>query len=222
MQKIITHIPLLQTPLTSKQKTDFERSEEKEKKEKMKSLLIYSLAFVICLVPKPSAAFHQHKSHGNERMEDGAFSPRDHGHFSEDGMTMLHKKLFHIDSRQLLALFFSDHHHSEFDHEAILGSVKEAEEFHDLKPEESIRRLAILIRKMDLNGDEFIDRHELKGNFSLLMQNTVSSDFLMHTINLRSQHGFYVHSRSSRRRRATTGLMTWTRITTKKYRGRSM
>jgi hypothetical protein len=28
-----------------------------------------------------------------------------------------------------------DVHNNEFDHEAILGSVKEAEEFHDLPPE---------------------------------------------------------------------------------------
>ena len=61
-------------------------------------------------------------------------------------------------------LIISDHHHSEFDHEAIIGSVKEAEEFHDLPVEESKRRLAILVKKMDLNNDEFIDRHELKGN----------------------------------------------------------
>lgn len=53
-------------------------------------------------------------------------------------------------------------HHSEFDHEAILGSVKEAEEFDSLPPEESKRRLGLLVRKMDLNSDGFVDRHELK------------------------------------------------------------
>ena len=51
---------------------------------------------------------------------------------------------------------------AEFDHESILGSVKEAEEFDQLSPEESKKRLAILVKKMDLNYDEFIDRHELK------------------------------------------------------------
>jgi len=55
-----------------------------------------------------------------------------------------------------------EEHHSEFDHEAILGSVKEAEEFDNLPPEESKKRLAILVTKMDLNSDEFVDRHELK------------------------------------------------------------
>lgn len=76
---------------------------------------------------------------GKERLEDGAFSPRDRLHYDNE-----------------------DHHHSEFDHEAIIGSVKEAEEFHDLSPEESKKRLAILVSKMDLNNDKFIDRHELK------------------------------------------------------------
>lgn len=85
------------------------------------------------------ASPHKH-SHGQnkERMQDGAFSPRDSGHF--DG----------------------EEHHSEFDHEAILGSVKEAEEFDNLSPAESKKRLAVLVKKMDLNADGFVDRHELK------------------------------------------------------------
>lgn len=43
-----------------------------------------------------------------------------------------------------------------------IGSVKEAEEYDKLSPEESQRRLAKLLPKMDLNGDQFIDRKELK------------------------------------------------------------
>lgn len=82
---------------------------------------------------------HTHSVGGTkERLEDGSYVPRDHGHM--DG----------------------HEHHSEFDHEAILGSVKEAEEFHNLSPEESKKRLALLVLKMDLNHDEFVDRHELK------------------------------------------------------------
>lgn len=42
------------------------------------------------------------------------------------------------------------------------GSVKEAEEFDRLPPEESRRRLALLLPKMDVNGDQHIDRIELK------------------------------------------------------------
>lgn len=60
-------------------------------------------------------------------------------------------------------------HHNEFDHEAIIGSVKEAGEFHDLSPDESKRRLSILVEKMDLNQDGFIDRHELKGSKAYIL-----------------------------------------------------
>lgn len=88
------------------------------------------------------ATTHKHSHHATggakERMEDGSFAPRDSHHM--DG----------------------DEHHSEFDHEAILGSVREAEEFDNLSPEESKRRLAQLVVKMDLNSDGFVDRHELK------------------------------------------------------------
>lgn len=100
------------------------------------SILFISLGLIHAAVP------HTHKhthSHGNkERTEDGGYSPRDSQHMA------------------------GGEHHSEFDHEAILGSVKEAEEFDNLTPEESKQRLAILITKMDTNNDKFIDRHELK------------------------------------------------------------
>lgn len=43
-----------------------------------------------------------------------------------------------------------------------IGSVREAEEFDKLSPEESKRRLGQLLPKMDLNGDGHIDRQELK------------------------------------------------------------
>lgn len=43
-----------------------------------------------------------------------------------------------------------------------IGSVREAEEFDKLSPDESKRRLGLLLPKMDLNGDEHIDRLELK------------------------------------------------------------
>lgn len=85
-------------------------------------------------VPKQHVHGHQHSK---ERVEDG-HSSRDSGHY-EGG-----------------------EHHSEFDHEAILGSVKEAEEFDHLSPVESKRRLSLLVQKMDMNNDRFIDRHELK------------------------------------------------------------
>lgn len=43
-----------------------------------------------------------------------------------------------------------------------MGSVKEAEEFDSLSPVESKKRLGVLVTKMDLNGDRYVDRHELK------------------------------------------------------------
>jgi Ca2+-binding EF-hand superfamily protein len=82
-------------------------------------------------------------SHSNdvhkERESDGAYSPRDHSHFSDSG-----------------------EHHNEFDHEVILGSHKEAEEYDHLSPEEAKRRLRILLKKMDLNDDQQVDKKELK------------------------------------------------------------
>ncbi|CAH2065852.1 unnamed protein product, partial [Iphiclides podalirius] len=85
-----------------------------------------------------SAAVHSHNIDTAERESDGSYRARDFDHYSDAG------------------------HNSEFDHEAILGSVKEAEEYDKLRPEESKRRLALLFPKMDPNGDGYIDRKELK------------------------------------------------------------
>lgn len=105
----------------------------------IKLVLLFSVLAFDALTSAASHNLHTHTQSGKERLEDGAFSPRsDHGHFDES------------------------EHHNEFDHEAILGSVKEAEEFHELSPDESKRRLRILVEKMDLNSDQYIDRHELK------------------------------------------------------------
>ena len=91
----------------------------------------------LLLFPSPSLSgvphSHQHEHHGKagrEREDDGAFSPRDrtHHHGSE--------------------------HDSSFDHEAILGSAKEAEEFDELPPREAKEKLAKLLEKMDRNRDQ--------------------------------------------------------------------
>ncbi|XP_063851639.1 reticulocalbin-2-like isoform X2 [Scylla paramamosain] len=79
---------------------------------------------------------HLHNTH-KEREADGSRSPRDHAHY-EGG-----------------------EHHVEFDHEAILGSTKEAEEYDQLPPAEAKRRLEVLLLKMDRNNDKTIDRKEL-------------------------------------------------------------
>merc|ERR1712136_200418 len=72
-----------------------------------------------------SAATHG----GREREADGAYSPRDNKHGDGDG------------------------HNSNFDHEAILGSHKEAEEFEHLSPDVAKERLRTLATKMDRNMD---------------------------------------------------------------------
>lgn len=93
---------------------------------------------------------HNNEIH-KEREADGAFSPRDHSHYSESG-----------------------EHNIAFDHEAILGSHAEAEEFDSLPPEKAKERLGLLLKKMDLNGDGQINRQELKAwilrSFSMLSE----------------------------------------------------
>jgi len=84
-----------------------------------------------------AAVSHRHVGQ-REREQDGAFSPRDKHHLE------------------------GDEHDDQFDHEAILGSHKDAEEFDDLEPEEAKQRLGVLLEKMDKDGDKRISREELK------------------------------------------------------------
>ncbi|XP_026682207.1 reticulocalbin-2 isoform X3 [Diaphorina citri] len=98
-----------------------------------KCLLLLSL-FSTCI---NSAHIGSHLN--KEREEDGSFVSRDHNHYGQGG-----------------------EHNTDFDHEAILGSVKEAEEFEHLSPEESKKRLRLLLKNMDLNKDNNIDRKELQ------------------------------------------------------------
>lgn len=104
----------------------------------MQSMLI--LIALVVLIESATTHKHSHQPSG-ERVEDGVYRSRDAGHHGDDG-----------------------EHFAEFDHEAILGSVKTAEEFDHLSPDESKRRLRLLIITMDLNSDQFIDRHELKAH----------------------------------------------------------
>jgi len=91
------------------------------------------LALLASAVSSGVPSNHGHK----EREADGAYSPRSSKH--ADGQ-----------------------HEGQFDHEAILGSHKEAEEFDDLPPAEAKRRLAKLLVQMDRDADERISRQELK------------------------------------------------------------
>lgn len=44
--------------------------------------------FAICFINLVEASAHKH-SFGKERLEDGAFSPRDHMHFDNEGLYTL-------------------------------------------------------------------------------------------------------------------------------------
>lgn len=105
--------------------------------------LIFGSLLILALVSleecTPASAHLHNRDLNSERVEDGSYKSRDHNHISEEG-----------------------EHNANFDHEAILGSAKEAEEFDQLSPEEAKKRLALLIKKMDLDHDEKIERHELK------------------------------------------------------------
>ncbi|XP_026490537.1 reticulocalbin-2 [Vanessa tameamea] len=102
----------------------------------------YYITLTLLLTPNillcATAAVHSHSIDNTERESDGAYRPRDYVHYNDAG------------------------HNVEFDHEAILGSVREAEEYDSLSHEEAKRRFALLLPKMDLNGDSYVDQSELK------------------------------------------------------------
>ncbi|XP_018329990.1 reticulocalbin-2 isoform X2 [Agrilus planipennis] len=102
-------------------------------------LVLFSAVFSINFNLVGAAVMHSHTSINKEHIQDSFYSPKDKNHYSEDG-----------------------EHDIEFDHEAILGSVKEAETFDHLPLEESKKRLKILLEKIDLNGDKIINKQELK------------------------------------------------------------
>jgi Ca2+-binding EF-hand superfamily protein len=52
-------------------------------------------------------------------------------------------------------------HNPHEDHKIVLGSEKLANEFDDLSPEESKKRLRVLALKMDTNNDGFVTQDEL-------------------------------------------------------------
>jgi hypothetical protein len=105
-----------------------------------RQICLFFLTFVIGFAIGGVPHSHSHKSSGGERASDGAFSPKDKEHHDVDG-----------------------HHDNSFDHEAILGSIKDAEEFDQLPPEEAKERLKILVGKMDINSDGYVDKTELHG-----------------------------------------------------------
>jgi hypothetical protein len=78
-----------------------------------------------------SAVTHGSHTHGQrEKVNDGAFSPRDVHHHSEGK------------------------HDNAFDHEAIIGSAKEAAEFDNLAPDEAKARLKDLVGKLKIEKSD--------------------------------------------------------------------
>ncbi|XP_063601851.1 reticulocalbin-2-like isoform X1 [Penaeus indicus] len=98
-----------------------------------------SLGLVLGVLVLREATAHTHHLHNaqKEREADGGRTARDHGHYT------------------------NGEHNADFDHEAILGSVKDAEEYDQLPAMEAKRRLEILLVKMDRDNDKHIDRKEL-------------------------------------------------------------
>lgn len=57
--------------------------------------------------------------------------------------------------------FVNSHHNPAYDHEAFLGA-EDAKTFDELSPEESIRRLGLIVDKIDHDKDGFVTHEELK------------------------------------------------------------
>jgi len=73
------------------------------------------------------------------------------------------------------------HHNEEYDHEAVLGSHDQAEEFKHLEPEEAKKRLGQLFERMDEDTDGYLTeeelRHWVKKSFSQLDRDEARRQF---------------------------------------------
>lgn len=71
--------------------------------------------------------------------------------------------------------FDGGEHNTQFDHEAFLGA-DEAKKFDDLTPEESKRRLGLIVDRIDENKDNFIDMAELKAWIQYTQRRYIDED----------------------------------------------
>lgn len=68
-----------------------------------------------------------------------------------------------------------DEHNTQYDHEAFLGA-EEAKTFDQLTPEESRRRLGLIVDKIDKNTDGYVSQEELKDWIQYTQKRYISDD----------------------------------------------
>lgn len=113
------------------------------------SVLAFSIVLLLVFELNQAAHVHVHEKSGEPHAHEGHAKTHGSKERLEDGWNNQHYK--------------EGQHNDEFDHEAILGNREKAKEFDGLTPEESKRRLRLLVTRdgMDANGDGFVDSAEL-------------------------------------------------------------
>ncbi|XP_033217446.1 calumenin isoform X2 [Belonocnema kinseyi] len=74
--------------------------------------------------------------------------------------------------------YVNSHHNPEYDHEAFLG--EEAKTFDQLSPEESTRRLGLIVDKIDKDRNGFVNQEELKDWIKYTQQRYIQDDIERH------------------------------------------
>lgn len=74
--------------------------------------------------------------------------------------------------------YVNSHHNPEYDHEAFLG--EDAKTFDQLSPEESTRRLGLIVDKIDKDKDGFVNQEELKDWIKYTQQRYIRDDIDRH------------------------------------------
>lgn len=74
--------------------------------------------------------------------------------------------------------YINSHHNPAYDHEAFLG--EEAKTFDQLSPEESTRRLGIIVDRIDKDSDGFVTQEELKDWVKYTQQRYIRDDVERH------------------------------------------
>lgn len=75
--------------------------------------------------------------------------------------------------------FKNEHHNKQFDHDAFLGE-DQAKSFDQLPPEESKRRLGLIVDKIDNNSDGFVSLVELKDWIKYTQKRYINEDVERH------------------------------------------